>query len=140
MKARVAVLADCANVTADGKLNIMGVFNVIKAPRVPVAHSQMQLVLSLVPDPWEMNTTVPLEIQLVDADGRVLFRFKGQAAFGAAAIDEQLTANYLLGLSSTIFKRFGAYEFKVLVGEEPFATIPLLVQQVSMPVPPTPST
>ena len=136
MKARVAVLADCANVTADGKLNIMGVFSVIKAPQIPVAHSQMQIVLSLVPDPWEMNTTVPLEIQLIDADGRVLFDFKGQVKFGAAA--EQSTVNYLLSLNQTTFKRFGAYEFKVLAGEEPFATIPLIVQQVSMPVPPAP--
>ncbi len=140
MKARVAVLADCANVTADGKLNIMGVFNVIKAQRVPVVHSQMQLVLSLVPDPWEMNTTVPLEIQLVDADGRVLLDFKGQVAFGAAAAGEQSTANYILGLNNTLFERFGAYEFKVLVGEEPFATIPLLMQEVAMPAPPAPST
>jgi hypothetical protein len=133
MKARVAVLADCANVTADGKLNIMGVFNVIKAQRVPVAHSQMQLVLSLVPDPWETNTTVPLEIQLVDADGRVLFSLKGQVAFGAAAAGEQSTANYLLGLNNTVFERFGGYEFKVLAGDEPFATLPLLVQQVPAP-------
>ena len=115
----------------------MGVFRVIKAPQIPVAHSQMQIVLSLVPDPWEMNTTVPLEIQLIDADGRVLFDFKGQVKFGAAAA-EQSTVNYLLSLNQTTFKQFGAYEFKVLAGEEPFATIPLIVQQVSMPVPPAP--
>jgi hypothetical protein len=90
----------------------------------------------LVPDPWEMNTTVPLEIQLVDADGRVLLGFKGQVAFAAAA-GEQSTANYILGLNNTLFERFGAYEFKVLVGEEPFVTIPLLMQEVSTLAPPS---
>ncbi|HEX7587177.1 MAG TPA: hypothetical protein VF478_02585 [Anaerolineae bacterium] len=137
MKTRVAVLADCANVTADGKLNIMGVFNVIKAQQVPVAHSQMQLVLCLVPDPWEMNTTVPLEIQLVDADGRVLFGVKGEVAFGAAADGEQTTTNYLLGLNNTVFDRFGSFDFKILVNDEPFSSIPLIVQQVpATPMPP----
>jgi len=46
MKARIAVLADYANVTADRKLNVMGVFNVINASRVPAIHRQMQLVVS----------------------------------------------------------------------------------------------
>ncbi len=135
MKARVAVLADCANVTADGKLNIMGIFNVINAHQVPVTHSQMQLVLSLVPDPWELNSTVPLEIQLVDSDGRVIFGLKGQVAVGAAKGGEQATANYLLGLNNTVFERFGSFEFKILANDEPFATIPLLIQ--AAPVPPS---
>ncbi|MDE3088536.1 MAG: hypothetical protein KGJ80_04020 [Chloroflexota bacterium] len=129
MKARVAVLADCANVTADGKLNIMGVFNVINAHQVPVTHSQMQLVLSLVPDPWEVNTTVPLEIQLVDSDGRVIFGLKGQVSIGGATAGEQSTANYLLALNNTAFERFGFFEFKVLANDEPFVTIPLIVQR-----------
>jgi len=135
MKARVAVLADCANVTVDGKLNIMGIFNVINARQVPVTHSQMQLVLSLVPDPWELNSTVPLEIQLVDSDGRVIFGLKGQVAVGAAKGGEQATANYLLGLNNTVFERFGSFEFKILANDEPFATIPLIVQ--AAPVPPS---
>ncbi len=129
MKTRVAVLADCANVTADGKLNIMGVFNVINARQVPVTHSQMQLVLSLVPDPWEMNMTVPLEIQLVDSDGNVVFGLKGQVKIGAAKGGEQATANYLLSLNNTVFEKFGSFEFKVLTNDEPFVTIPLTVQQ-----------
>ena len=137
MKTRVAVLADCANVTADGKLNIMGVFNVIKAQQVPVAHSQMQLVLCMVPDPWEMNTTVPLEIQLVDADGRVLFGVKGEVVLGAAADGEQTTTNSLLGLNNTVFDHFGSFDFKILVNDEPFSSIPLIVQQVpTTPMPP----
>jgi len=135
MKARVAVLADCANVTVDGKLNIMGIFNVINARQVPVTHSQMQLVLSLVPDPWELNSTVPLEIQLVDSDGRVIFGLKGQVAVGAAKGGEQATANYLLGLNNTVFERFGSFEFKILANDEPFATIPLIIQ--AAPVPPS---
>ncbi len=135
MKARVAVLADCANVTADGKLNIMGVFNVINAQHLPVVHSQMQLVLSLVPDPWELNTTVPLEIQLVDADGKIIFGIKGQVALGGVAGGEQPTTNYLLGLNNTVFEKFGSFDFKILANDEPFASIPLVVHQVPPTLP-----
>lgn len=47
MQVPLAVLADYANVTADGKLNIMGIFDIIYAPQVSFVHPQMQLVMKL---------------------------------------------------------------------------------------------
>ena len=45
MRVPLAVLADYANVTTDGKLNIMGIFNRIFASALPVVHPQMRLVM-----------------------------------------------------------------------------------------------
>lgn len=134
MKARIAVLADYANVTADRKLNVMGVFNVINAPRVPAIHRQMQLVVSCVPDPWDATVDAPIEIQLVDADGHALWSFKGQMNLGGATPGEQATANFILSLNDLRFDKFGFYDFKILVNDEPFESIPLLVHQLEATV------
>ncbi len=130
MRATVAVLADCANITGDGKLNIMGIFDVLNAAQVPAVHPAMHLIVRLVADPSETGVPLPVEIQLIDADGNAVFEIKGQATLQAPPSGEQSTANYIVALNNTRFERFGDYEWKVLVGDEPIATIPLRVQEM----------
>src|SRR5215217_3944288 len=45
MEVKLAVLADYANVSQDGKLNIMGIFQEINAPSLPFPLPQMFLVV-----------------------------------------------------------------------------------------------
>src|SRR6185436_5289009 len=42
---KLALLADGANATAEGKLNILGIFNALHAASFPCAHPHMCLVL-----------------------------------------------------------------------------------------------
>jgi len=133
MKAKIATLADYANVTADQKLNILGIFNVINAAQAPVVHRQLQLVLSFSPDPWDSADAIPFEVQLVDEDGKQVLSFKGQINQARAPSGEQPTTNCILGLNDVRFDKFGHYEFKVLANDEALASIPLLVQQLPMP-------
>ena len=133
MKARIAVLADYANVTADQKLNVMGIFNVINASQIPARHRQMQLVLSFVPDPWDVMEQIPFEVELVDEDGKALLDLKGNMNAAKAPSGEQATTNCILGLNDLVFNKFGHYEFKIMVNDEPFATLPLIVQQMQPP-------
>ena len=42
-----ALLADAANVTADGKLNILGVFDAVRADTLPAVHPRAHLVARL---------------------------------------------------------------------------------------------
>lgn len=135
MKARIAVLADYANVTADQKLNVMGIFNVINAPQVPAVHRQMHLVIGLAPDPWDAPARIPFQVQLVDADGKAILDLQGQIARASAPPGELAAANCIVTLNDVMFSQFGHYEFKVLVAGEPFATVPLIVQ----PIPAAPS-
>ena len=130
MKSTVAVVADYANIEAHGKLNIMGIFDVISAAKVPAVHPQMQLIIRFVADPSDTNVALPIETQLVDEDGNVVFGIKGQVTFQGASSGEQSTTNYIVALNNTRFDKFGDYEFKVLVRDEPIATIPLKVQPI----------
>jgi len=45
--------ADYANITRDGKLNVMGIFSIINAPGFPAVHPQMYLVAQLTAGPFE---------------------------------------------------------------------------------------
>jgi hypothetical protein len=47
MQVPLALLADHANVSAEGKLNLMGAFDVINARRFPAVHAQMHLVFRI---------------------------------------------------------------------------------------------
>ena len=47
MLVKLAVLADYANVTSDGKLNILGIFDRMNVLNLPAVHPQMNLVLRL---------------------------------------------------------------------------------------------
>lgn len=133
MKARIAVLADYANVTADQKLNVMGIFNVINAPQAPAMHRQMQLVLGFVSEPWDVMNQFPFEVELVDEDGKAILNLKGNMTAAKAPSGEQATTNCILSLNDIVFAKFGHYEFKITVNDEPFATLPLIVQQIQAP-------
>jgi hypothetical protein len=58
-----ALLADYANITADGKLNIMGVFGRMAATRIPATHPSLYLVAR-----FEARVT-EVSILLVSASG-----------------------------------------------------------------------
>ena len=45
MRVSLALLADYSNVSREGKLNILGIFDTIYAPRFPTTHAHLQLVV-----------------------------------------------------------------------------------------------
>jgi len=45
MEVVLAVLADYANVSQEGKLNIMGIFDIISSEKFPTFHPEMKLVV-----------------------------------------------------------------------------------------------
>ena len=60
MQVKLALLADYANVTAEGKLNILGIFDRINVVGVPAVHPQMHFILRLEAHPAEWDRTHPL--------------------------------------------------------------------------------
>ena len=68
MEVDLAVIADAANVSQEGKLNILGVFDTIWAREFPFRHATMVLVVRVRADFTEGGGH-PLEVRLVDADG-----------------------------------------------------------------------
>ena len=127
MKITLAILADYANITREGKLNILGIFDVIHAQDFPVVHPQMQLVMRFEADISEAGKTKKVEIQLMDEDGKRLFVLDGQFTLGQGRPGEVMGSNQILTFNMLKFENAGHYEFKILINDELKAEVPLKV-------------
>lgn len=123
----LALLADYANVSREGKLNILGIFDRINAQSVPAVHPQMQLVMTLEADRGDADKEHRVEIELIDADGTKLFSIGGNLKFGAPPPGEHVRINHIIQLNGLRFDRFGNYEFKILINNEVRKSVPISV-------------
>lgn len=126
MKVTIAVLADYANVSREGKLNIMGIFNRVTAPQFPTVHPLMHLVLRLSLHNSESGKRLGITIRLVDADGNRLLEISGEGVMMTQEPGE-FFADQVLTLANLVFPTPGDYAFDVLVNDEHRTTVPLKV-------------
>ncbi|HEY7127830.1 MAG TPA: hypothetical protein VH540_28125 [Ktedonobacterales bacterium] len=125
-----AVLADYANLTSDGKLNIMGIFNEIRARSFPVVHPQMRLVLQLEGSPAERGSTKNIQITLLDADGKQLLEVAAPFSIPETAPLKPVLQS-VVELAGISFPHQGDYTFSILVNGEEKATVPFSVVLVA---------
>jgi len=131
MDVTVSVLADYANVSQDGKLNIMGIFQEINTPVLPFVLPQMYLVLSFSAGPAEFGTARDVRIVLLHSDGKEVLRLNAQMQVpGAIRLGSRAYINEAIGLAGVTFERPGDYGFSILVGDDEKATVPLHVNKL----------
>lgn len=135
MDVTLALLADYANVTREGKLNVMGLFTIINAPVLPWIHPQMQLVLEFEAGPAEWDTEKKIEIKLLDADGNQVLAVGGTARVPRGERGRRVRINSIMTLGNVRFNAEGDYIFAVLIGEETKKEVSLRVN-FAPPVPP----
>ena len=132
----LAVLADYATVSQDGKLNVMGIFQEVNPPALPFALPQMYLVVSYAAGPAEFDTVKDIKIALLDSDGKEMLALEGQVPVqrpprpGGRAY-----MNQVIGLSGVTFERPGDYGFAILAGGETKETVSLHVNEPIQEVP-----
>ena len=131
MNVRLAVLADYANVTGDGKLNILGIFDRINLLQIPAVHPQMHLVLRIEAHPSELNRTYAVEIRLQDPAGAIIFEVKGEIV-PRGEPGQIVSTNQILTLNNLQLEKIGEYTFVVMVNNEVKTQIPLAVEFVAM--------
>jgi hypothetical protein len=124
----LAVVADYANVTADGKLNILGTFDEINPPELPFALPQLYLVLACTAGAAEVGSTKDLRIVLLSADGKEIMSLTGQFDVpGPRRPGTHSKVNQILGMGNLPFEKPGDYSFEVLIGGETKASVLLHV-------------
>lgn len=128
MQSKLAVLADAANTTSEGKLNLLGEFNVIFAARVPFTWPRMFLVVKLETEPGE-GERHKLRIRVIDQDGRqVTNEIQGDADFGQRFRPGlPLTGVLIFEIRAPTFANFGTYEFEIYANDELVTKVPLYV-------------
>lgn len=119
MEVKLAVLADYANVSQDGKLNIMGIFQEVNPPELPFALPQMYLVVSFEAGAAEFDSLKHIRFALLDSDGNEMLALEGQVQVprpdrpGSRAF-----INQVVGMNGVVFERPGDYGFAILVNED----------------------
>ena len=127
MQVKLALLADYANVTAEGKLNILGIFDRINVNDLPAIHPQMHLILRLEAHPAERNRMHNVEIRLHDPDGHTVFEVKGDVV-PQGRPNESIATNQILTLNNLQLDKQGGYTFVVFVNNDLKSEVPLGVE------------
>jgi uncharacterized protein DUF6941 len=132
MEVTLAVLADGANVTQDGKLNILGVFHALGASSYPATHPQMFLVVCFEADRSEEGKNKKVEIQLADEDGNRLFAVSAAAIVPTGPPGQVIRMNQILALNNVRFPKAGDYVFNILIGDDHKAAVELKLVEAKL--------
>ena len=123
MRATLALLADHASSTDDGKLNIMGIFNSFRAEEVPTTFVSMWLVFRLVGDTPGTAKQHDMALRCRAPTGREVFRVDGK--LDVTDNSRPLNVQQVLRLDNLQIEDYGLHLFEVLFDEVPVAEIPL---------------
>jgi hypothetical protein len=123
MKIPMAFLADEANISQEGKLNVLGIFDRIAAPEFPVTHPRMVYCFRVQAEFADAGRNFPVQVRLLDEEGAVLFEASGEINPPAVAPGDISTANQVFTLVGLQFHHPGRYQFVVNLGAlEPHVT------------------
>jgi hypothetical protein len=122
MEVSLALFADYANVSQEGKLNVLGIFSLVQVKTLPGGISQCQLVLRLVADAVEKGSEKEIAFKLVDPDGKLLFDQSGKFAIPRDGRPGPVSFELLLPMRLG-FERYGPHRFCILINGELKATI-----------------
>ena len=123
MNIPMAFLADEANISQEGKLNVLGIFDRIVADDLPVSHPRMVFAFRVTAEFADGGRSFPVQVRLVDEDGQVMFDASGEINPPMVPPGEFSTANQIFTLVGMQFPRAGQYRFEVRIGTlEPHVT------------------
>jgi len=128
MELDFALIADAANVSQEGKLNILGIFDTIWAREFPVRHAAMVFVLRVKADFTDQGSHT-LEVRLLDADGEQLFKAEGPIQVPGSAPGRPVKPHVIIGLSGVSFRSPGDYSFEVMIDGHHLKSVPLYIME-----------
>jgi hypothetical protein len=129
MNLKNAFLADAATVDASGKLNAVGIFDVIFFRSLPAVHRDMALVIRLEGAPSEKGDYA-LSVELRDDQANKLASFDQQIALKPAPVKGNLRAQVLMNFRDVPFRTAGQYEFVIFVNQRFLGRVTFVVQKV----------
>ncbi len=133
MKLLLLLAADYANVTSDGKLNVMGVFREINALNFPARHPSMHLVVKLGAELGEYGETRNLIVKLLDVDGNEIMSLSGPTNIPKGEGGRRPEVNAILELKDIVFPKPGPYQFIVLVDKDFKGDLTIYANKIDTP-------
>lgn len=127
MKVQLFLAADYANMTREGKLNVMGIFTRINAPEFPARHPSLYLVMNLVAELGEFDQVRDIKIVLFDEDGKEQLSVVGKADFSSSNAPSAPEVSAALELRDIVFPKPGRYVFVLIVDKDHKASLSIQV-------------
>lgn len=118
MEVKQVLLADYANVSREGKLNVLGIFTEIYAQNFPIAHPQMHLIISWQATRAESGRAKKIEVQLLDEDGKKLFTVSNELVVPDGKSGKLISGNNIMCFNGIRFEKAGQYAFHILVNDD----------------------
>jgi hypothetical protein len=135
MNIQVAVLCDAAT-NDNEKLNLLGAFDTIYAPQMPVFHPQCAVALRVTFQPGDEGKR-KLTLNFINADGHAILKGIELPVLIALPDDTHfVTRNFIVNIQQLKFDEPGLYSVDVRLDDETVASVPLLVRQMAGSPPP----
>ena len=127
----MALVADDANLSQEGKLNVLGAFDRIASPTFPMIHPKMVFVFRIEARHGDGGKAVPVRVRLVDDDGTAIFEAGGDIVAPDVEPGDFATAHQVFTLLGVRFPQPGMYTFVVNVGDLPPHETPIAAVQTA---------
>ena len=124
------MLADSANISQEGKLNITGIFDRINAQEFPAAHMAAKLVLNVEVHPGEVGRH-EMKIVFVDEDGKLVMESK--VGFVVGEPDDKskpIRGNQIITIQVIPMAAPGDYSFDIFIDGRYETSVPLTAAKV----------
>jgi hypothetical protein len=126
----LAIACDKAEVAADGKLNVEGIYNELSAPDFPAAHPALTVVLVI---EWDMHDVgeQPIRADLMDPDEEMVVTIQGHTDVELAPDNEvPPQTRIILPLENVVFQKPGRYHLRVQAGSATVDTLSLYLRRM----------
>jgi hypothetical protein len=135
MQVAFALFADAANLSQEGKLNVLGVFDALQVGALPAVHPRAHLVVHLKGTPIDVGRH-SVTLRWINPSGSELWTSTGelnvgQPPSGVTEMDLPLIAQIDLPIDAA-----GAYQMTVSLDDQQSALVPVQVRTASAVRPP----
>jgi hypothetical protein len=129
----LAALCDAANISANGKLNILGEFDTILAPQVPVVYPSIVFVAKLKTGETDIGQHA-LHLRVVDDDMKLVTSLDGTFEVRSQPVPGiESGIPVILQIANAAFGDYGTYLFELRVDNQKMCDLPLHVRQAATP-------
>lgn len=136
MQITLATLSDYASIDSQGKLSVMGLFDVLGAAAFPVTHPQLFLCIRIQCRLIETGSQHTFRVLLQDPDGaQLLPPIEGEFTVPPSSIPGSPYSHVqvALGAVAIVFKGPGSHSFEIAIDNNHMTSVPLQVVQVPKP-------
>ena len=123
MRVVLALLADHASLTNDGKLNVLGIFEAFRPKQMPAVLASLSIVLRLDAQPPDLREEYGLAIRFRDPGGGELFKLDGK--LNVQDPSSHVNAQQIIRIEALQVKEYGTHHFEVEIDGAVAQIVPL---------------